>query len=461
MTGRPTWAILIPTIGQRDALFKRLLERLLPQLDEYAGAVRVLAYWNNGGPTLGEIRDSLIEAAAGADYVSFIDDDDMVPEYFVAEAMRALETRPDTIGFKVAYYVDGAFGEICDQSLRHQSWHRNAEGVLCRDITHVAPIRQTIAAAGRFARARRHRAEDRVWVKQVRPFTSTEVYVDKIMYEYLYSHEGSSWQRKNAVKPVGSRPAIDHPHFAWHEGETLTSHTPEPTPGNARAGIYRPTLRSGAWHNLLPFRIDVEASYGTFDHESGFKQDYNGFGIWKSVNDLTRYRASIVATKPEVVVETGTRWGGFAAWITGEFPGVEVITVDIDDETHPATLPGVTFVHDDSTTPGAAETVRELVAGRRCMVSLDADHHAPAVRAEIELYGPLTSPGCHLVVEDGLADIVTGRRARRLGARIPQEGGPLVAIAATLADDERFERDRSIEEMSPVSHSPAGWWLRR
>lgn len=451
-----TWTILVPTIGQRDALFRRLLECLLPQLDAWAGSVRVLAYWNNGVPTLGEIRDSMV-AAVGTDYVSFIDDDDLVPEYFVAECMTAMASRPDKIGFKVGYYVDGKLEEVADQSIRHGRWAR-IDGVLCRDITHVGPIRTEIATRGRFARARRGHAEDRAWVKQVRPFVGTEVYIDKVMYDYLYSHEGSSWQRKNAVRDVGERPSdIHHPYFTWHESESLAM----VAPSGHRAGIYRPTLRSGAWQNLLPFVIDVEASYATFDYEAGFKQDYAGLGVWKNVDDMDRYRAAIAVTKPEVIVETGTRWGGFAAWIAGEFPGVEVVTVDVDDETRPTEWPGVTFVTGDSKDPAVVEQVTGLIAGRRCMVSLDADHHAPHVEAEILAYAPLVSPGCYIVVEDGIADLVTSRRARRLGRSIPQAGGPLVAIAATLAGDERFERDRAIEQATPITYYPAGWWLRR
>lgn len=456
MTVQPTWTILIPTIGQRAETFARLLDRLLPQLDEHEGRVRVRAYWNNGEPSLGEIRDSLL-GSVDTDYVSFIDDDDLVPEYFVSECVQAIDQRPDKVGFKVAYYVNGNLEEVADQSLRHERWYRDAAGLLCRDITHVGPIRTEIARRGSFARARRGRAEDKVWVKQVRPYTKTEVYVDKVMYDYLYSPENSSWQPGSVIIPTGDRPAIDHSCFAWHEGNegvaVVTSAVPAP----------RRELRAGRWQRLLPFAVDVEASYDTFNREGegGFKQDYHGLGIWKNTDDMARYRKVIEDTKPDVVVETGTRWGGFAAWVVGEFPGIEVITVDLDTETRPAEWPGVTFVTGDSTHEHVAAEVRELVAGRRCMVSLDADHHAPAVWREIGLYASMVSPGCYVVVEDGLADIVTGRRARRMGHRIPQEGGPLVAIAASeLVTSGQWERDRTIEEMTPITYYPAGWWRR-
>lgn len=460
MTADPTWTILIPTIGQRDKLFRRLLDRLLPQLDAASGRVRILACFNEGRPALGEIRDALVSAAAPAEYVSFIDDDDMVPEDFVATCLAAMATRPDKLGFKVGYHVDGVLKEVADQQLSHGRWYRDAStGELRRDITHVCPIRWEIAERAYFARARRGLAEDRVWVKQVRQYVSTEIYIDRVLYDYLYSTAVSAWQDPDKIEQGARRPEIDHPYFAWLD--VPESHDPPASAeGSHRAGIYRPTPRSGDWHNLLPFVIDVEASYGTFATEAGFKQDHAGLGVWKSVDDMQRYACAIARTEPDVVVETGTRWGGFAAWLVDTF-GVEVITVDVDEDTRPAALPGVTFVTGDSKDPDVVAEVVKLVDGRRVMVSLDADHHAPHVLGEIRAYAPLVSPGCHIVVEDGLADIVSPRRARRLGARIPQEGGPLVAISNTLATDPRWMRDRDVEQLSPISHSPAGWWLRR
>lgn len=211
----PTWCILIPTIGQRDHLFRRLLDVLLPQLDPYIGRVRVLAWWNNGHPTLGDIRQGLVEAA-DADYVSFIDDDDLVPDYYVAEVVRALWSWPDHVGFQVQYYTDGEPAGLCDHSLRHRRWHRNADGLLCRDITHIDPLRRSLALRGDFRRTRKGRAEDRPWVKQVRPHVTTETYIDKVMYHYLWSAQVSAWQRPERIRQGFTRPTVDHPYFAWH-----------------------------------------------------------------------------------------------------------------------------------------------------------------------------------------------------------------------------------------------------
>lgn len=217
----PSWRILIPTVPERGDLFARLLDRLLPQLGEHEGRVQVCAWRNIGEPHLGAIRDRMIDCAhrAGVEYVSFIDDDDLVPDYYVAETVRALETRPDHVGFKLEFVNEGgaAGREVVEHSLKWGKWGRSIDGILYRNFTHVDPIRTELARQGRFAHARRGRAEDRKWVRQIAPLVKTETYIDKIMYHYLYAHDNSVWTRRQGdIRHTGvSLPAIDHPHFQW------------------------------------------------------------------------------------------------------------------------------------------------------------------------------------------------------------------------------------------------------
>lgn len=211
------WTILVPTIGERADLFRRLLDRLLPQLDAFDGEVRVLAWHNNGSPALGVIRDSLVRDA-GSEYVSFVDDDDLVAEDYVAAIMAALADRPDHVGFQLEYTTDGIGREVVEHSLEHGTWHRRrTDNVLVRDFTHVDPIRRQHAMQGTFVTHRPGRAEDRHWVKQVRPWLAggTEVYIGKILYHYLWRSDVTAWQRPGALVH-GPRVAVDHPFFAWH-----------------------------------------------------------------------------------------------------------------------------------------------------------------------------------------------------------------------------------------------------
>lgn len=212
---------------------------------------------------------------------------------------------------------------------------------------------------------------------------------------------------------------------------------------------------------LLDTDLDIEASCATFQHEEGFTQQHAGLRVWKTVDDMARYARVIAHNAPEVVVEVGTKWGGFAAWLSDTFE-LEVVAVDIERaEGRPDSWPGVTNVVEGSSIDGhVVARVRELTRGRSTMVVLDGDHHAPHVSHEIRAYGPLVSRGQYLVVEDGIADLAPYEVAEPIGHRIPRCGGPLWAITRELAGNDEWIRDRAVENLTRVSHHPAGWWRR-
>lgn len=210
----PTWTILVPTLGERRPLFERLMGGLLSQLDPYQGRVRVVGWFNNGSPSLPKIRQTMIERAT-TDYVSFVDDDDLVSPDYVAEIVAALETRPDYVGFQVQCYSDGAPTAVAYHSLEFRRW-RNLPGRFERDISHINPIRTALARRANFARTRPGGAEDRDWAGQLRraQVLRTQVVVPRIMYHYLFTTTGTRWQKPRDIT-TGERSAIVHPHFTW------------------------------------------------------------------------------------------------------------------------------------------------------------------------------------------------------------------------------------------------------
>lgn len=204
----------------------------------------------------------------------------------------------------------------------------------------------------------------------------------------------------------------------------------------------------------LTAHIDVTASLETLERNEHVQPD----GMLKLPADLERYTQIIEATKPEVIVETGTRTGASARWFADQV-GV-VITVDVNEVAVPTTYRGgIRQVVGDAKDPDVAARVAELVNGRRCMVSLDSDHSGPHVAEEIKLYGPLVTPGCYLVVEDGIFGYATRtlRTAHGLGEMV---GSPLDAIEEHLEGNPDWSRDIAVERLSPTSHHPAGWWIR-
>jgi cephalosporin hydroxylase len=190
--------------------------------------------------------------------------------------------------------------------------------------------------------------------------------------------------------------------------------------------------------------------------------------IWKHLDDLGRYQSIMWETRPSVVIETGTHTGDSARWFATQ-PGVEaVITVDVKPDSWKAAwgMP-VHRLIGDSTDPDIRAGVSAVIEAfgaddTRVMVSLDSDHSAAHVAREIELYAPLVSPGCRLVIEDGVLawlDMATQARHGILGR---YEGTVLDAIeqSAALLAELGFVRDIEIESLTPVTMHPAGWWRR-
>lgn len=219
MTHPATWTILVPTVAPRAEKFERLLGILLPQLDAYSGRVRVLGYLNHGVPPLGTIRDRLL-AAADSDYTSFVDDDDTVDEDFVGQVMMRIDMiRPDHVGFLVEIISNDVHEQFVEHSLKWWKWGRTVGDQLFRDFTHIDPIRRDIALRGSFV-VKPGRAEDREWVKQVRPHLTygSEAYIPHVMYHYRYSPAGSMWTKRALLDgiPQGERKPVEHPYFSWH-----------------------------------------------------------------------------------------------------------------------------------------------------------------------------------------------------------------------------------------------------
>lgn len=210
----PLWTILIATIGRRRDSFTRVTTKLLDQTRPYDGAVTVIALWNNGERPLAEVRQALVESAT-ARYVSFVDDDDDVPDYHVSEVVRGLTSAepPDQVGWRMQCYADGVALKPTFHSIQYGRWHEDSTAYY-RDVSHLNPVRTQLARRCDFRDG--DPPEDVSWVQQLRPHVRTEYYISKIMYHYHSSASDSTW-RPGSVRDVGyARAEITDPNFTWH-----------------------------------------------------------------------------------------------------------------------------------------------------------------------------------------------------------------------------------------------------
>jgi hypothetical protein len=211
----PDWTILVATLGQRQERFQRLLQHLLPQVENHAGQVNVLAYWNNGERPLAEVRQALVEEADGT-FVSFVDDDDLVAATYVQRILFLLRENIDYVGFRMQCYVDGVPLKPTYHSLRYDKWYDDHKGYY-RDISHLNPVRRELALKADFRRTTP--PEDVAWATQLRGILKTELYVDDIMYQYYSSSTDTTWRPGSVQAPrVGqySRPIVKSDYFRYH-----------------------------------------------------------------------------------------------------------------------------------------------------------------------------------------------------------------------------------------------------
>lgn len=142
----PTWDILITTVPHRHALLCELLADLDRQLGGYWPYVGVRVYRDNRTVSYGDKTQALTEAST-ADYVSSVDDDDLLAPDGVRRIYEALRQRPDYVGFPVRWTRDGVPQIPVEHSLRHPRWH-NGPDVLLRSVMQFNPIRRELALLG-------------------------------------------------------------------------------------------------------------------------------------------------------------------------------------------------------------------------------------------------------------------------------------------------------------------------
>lgn len=180
---------------------------------------------------------------------------------------------------------------------------------------------------------------------------------------------------------------------------------------------------------------------------------YRGIPCWKNVMDLWVYQEILHETLVDVVVEIGVKHGGTTWWLTDTLRTVggsaTVIAIDIDVPSRP--LPDdVVMLQGNSLDPEILLEVTRLTRGARTMVIADGDHSAEHVLGELRAYGRLVTPGCYMIVEDGIVDVMDWKQF------VP---GPMVATERFLEETSDFEVDYSREKFL-ITYAPHGF-LRR
>ncbi len=158
--------------------------------------------------------------------------------------------------------------------------------------------------------------------------------------------------------------------------------------------------------------------------------------------DLWLYQEILFERRPDLIIETGTAFGGSALYLANmcDLMGQgQIISIDIESQPDWPQHPRISYVQGSSTAPAIVDSMRRRAEkSREVLVILDSDHRKPHVDEELRAYAPLIKPNGYLIVED---TIVNGHPVR------PDFGpGPMEAVEEFLERSPNWMIDRSMEK---------------
>lgn len=177
-------SILICTIESRKEQFTNLLLYLNSQTTK---EVEIVSICDNKEISVGAKRQKLLELAKG-EYISFVDDDDWLSPNYVSNILKAIETKPDCIGFLIN--CKGTPGVSASASNRWLDWADKVGGFdYVRTIYHKNPIKRSIALEIGYKDLRF--AEDYDYSKRLKQsgLLKSEEFINEVMYEYRFKYE--------------------------------------------------------------------------------------------------------------------------------------------------------------------------------------------------------------------------------------------------------------------------------
>ena len=202
-------------------------------------------------------------------------------------------------------------------------------------------------------------------------------------------------------------------------------------------------------------------------HQYSYNFTWMGRPIIQYPQDIVAMQELIWKTRPDVIVETGVAHGGslilYASLLQmlGDNGRVLGIDIDIRDhnrqaiESHPMGR-YIDLLEGSSVSEEILRQVGDYVKDkRRVSVVLDSNHTHDHELQELQLYSPLVSPGCYLVVFDTIVEDLPAETS----ANRPWEPGnnPKTAVHEFLRNDDSFEIDYRIQNKLMLTVAPDGF----
>jgi cephalosporin hydroxylase len=214
-------------------------------------------------------------------------------------------------------------------------------------------------------------------------------------------------------------------------------------------------------------RLSLQWMMDASRHKYTYNFSWLGRPVIQYPQDLFAAQEIIWRTQPDLIIETGVAHGGSLLFWASllELLGGERLVVGIDIEIRPHNrraidahplVRRVRLIEGSSVDPVIARQAAAVAKRhRRVMVILDSHHAHAHVLRELQLYGPLVTSGCYLIVFDTvIEDLPHGFLD---DSRWDEGDNPKTAVHEYLRMTTRFRIDDAIPAKLMITTAPDGY----
>lgn len=177
--------------------------------------------------------------------------------------------------------------------------------------------------------------------------------------------------------------------------------------------------------------------------------------IEKCPLDLFIYQEILYELKPDIIIETGTAYGGssiFLASICDLINYGQVITIDIKDYHKSPQHKRITYLVGSSTSKRIVNQVKKMIKNKnKILVILDSDHSKKNVLEELMIYSKFVTKESYIIVED--SNVIGHPVYSSYGP------GPMEAIEEFMKRNINFAIDKTREKFL-LTFNPDGYLKR-
>lgn len=194
-------SVLMPTTPERASMFLPLFNELHRQIEYCAtfhpslGSVEVLVdpdkRFLDGGPSIGQKRESLKNRATGR-YLCYLDSDEGIAPNYVESILRLCNQGADICTFR-AFVSLKSFWALVDMRLAYKVNDQiTPDYTVRRPGWHMCPVKSVFAKLHSFND--KNNAEDFEWMEKVLGQCTTEAHTDKILFMYRHGDHSEADQ---------------------------------------------------------------------------------------------------------------------------------------------------------------------------------------------------------------------------------------------------------------------------